>query len=889
MRNTARMGLATAAALSIALVGLPGLANADVIHAPTSSNEELPPPSPAADSAATPVSVPGETVAIPPKPTPTSPIIGKPTPTPAKAPAAKKPAQLPPGVPGPLDPTDPAIYGSSNPEGTGISRSVVNNFGTGTNTYRIGAPKAGGTGAGVIPAGLENYYRQSVKWESCADYGTGDYFAGAVYTCGYAIVPLDYSKPNGTTIAVAMLRIHLPGGNAKKQNLFMDPGGPGFPGMSLANNVGGFFDQADLLGDYDLIGFDPRGVGSSAPSIQCASNEFIDAQHQGSDLLSSADLNKTLERGTQACYDNTGKGFGIDGEDFIANVGTNNVVKDLDVLRSVVGDSRVNYLGFSYGTSIAYHYELQFPANIRSMIIDGVVNPFENNPAEAAKFKDITGNSEADPNDQIKGFQATFEQFMAACAENNGFNFNGTDVPCALGTNSDKATLLAHYQALSQKAWGADTYGSVSLKRPLSFQDFTNATIEAMYSEDEWPQLNAGLAAAKAGEDISDLLALSDSYWQRSPEGQYQSTTSAAFPTISCVDNGSPEPVDDATAKQNILETYRVAPFTDPGKNSDGTQRGVEPQADWCAYYKVKGTLAQGTELKALSNVLVISTTYDPATPYPNGVVLAKATGSTLLTVAGNDHTAYLGSHDCANEIANTYLKTLTIPTDITGATGVSTKDIYSKVITGNECQVDTQWRAVPKAANLTSEAGKQVTLTASGLTRGSIYSVTVQPKSASAKSVQAQQRTALLSAATPILSGKTAVASAEGTISLPVTIPADAAPGDYTITVVGTEDINKVLAPAVGTLTLQKAAVTPTTPSVTTPSVTTPSVKPAGKPANGSPSEAGSDPAQAGAESELPNTGADLLWPLLGASALLVAGLTLYLSSTQRRRAKQH
>ncbi|AJT42583.1 hypothetical protein UM93_15830 [Psychromicrobium lacuslunae] len=899
------MGLATAVALSVAVVGFSGTANATPIHAPTIPSEQTAPPTgsdtkpstnPAAsEPAASNSPAPSTTAsATPSTPSSTAPPSGNSTPSSAppsntakpssskpvgKSPQATKPAALPPGVPDPLDPTDPKIYNSSNPAGTGIPKSVANNFGSASTpgSYQIGSPKPGGKSTGVVPAGLESYYSQSISWESCADYGNGDYYTGSAYTCGYAIVPLDYAQPNGPTIAVAMLKIHKSGGNAKRQNLFMDPGGPGFPGMSLANNVGGYFSQAKLLDDYDLIGFDPRGVGSSAPSIQCASDTFIDAQHQGSDLLTSADLNKTLERNTQACYNNTGKGFGINGEDFIANVGTNNVVKDLDVLRSVVGDSRINYLGFSYGTSIAYHYELQFPANIRAMIIDGVVNPLENNPAEAAKFKDITGNSEVDPNDQIKGFQATFEQFAASCASNDGFDYNGTKVPCALGTSTDKATLQANYQAISQQAWGAQTYGSNSLNRPVSFQDFTNATIEAMYSESLWPQLNAGLTAAKNNEDVADLLSLSDQYWQRSPEGRYQSTTSAAFPTISCVDNGSTPPVDDATAKKNILETYRVAPFTDPGKNADGSQRGLEPQVDWCTYYKVKGTLAKGVEIKALSNVLVISTTYDPATPYPNGVVLAKLTGSTLLTVAGNDHTSYLGSHDCANQIADTYLKTLTIPTDITGATGVSTKDIYSKVITGNECQVDTQWRAVPKAADAASSPGKQVTLSASGLARGSNYSVTVQQKSA-----QSKQRAALLAAPAPIISVKSVTASADGTISLPVTVPADAAVGDYSITVTGIEDINQVLAPAIGTLTLVKATVpsTPTTTPPTTPATSpgsTPVVKPAGNI---------TDPGQ-NAGGELPNTGADVRWPVLGAGGLLIAGLALYLGSLQRRRAK--
>lgn len=534
------------------------------------------------------------------------------------------------------------------------------------------------------------------------------------------------------------------------------------------------------------------------------------------------------------------------------------------MLRSVVGDSRINYLGFSYGTSIAYHYELQFPANIRAMIIDGVVNPFETTPALAAKYQDILGNAEIDPNAQIKGFQATFEQFETSCAKNDGFDYNGAKIPCALGTVNDKATLLANYQSISQKAWGANTYGSVSLERPLSFQDFNSAAIEAMYSESLWPQLNAGLAAAKANQDVSPLIDLADSYFQRGSDGQYQSTTSAAFPTISCVDNGTDVKVDDATARLNALKTFAAAPFTDPGKNADGSQRGLEPQPDWCAFYKVKGTLDKGTELSALTNVLVISTTYDPATPYPNGVVLAKATGSTLLTVAGNDHTAYTGSHECANQITDTYLKTLTIPTDITGAQNVETKDIYSKVITGNECQVDTQWRAKAAAANAAGTPGASVTLTASGLTRGSNYAVTVQN-----------------AAGTLLLPQQNVVAAADGSVSLPFAVPADAVPGDYQITVTGTEDINKVLAPAAATLTLAKAVVSP--PTTPAPSSTAPGVN-TGIDGVGS---NGLRPAAAVQQDDLAQTGSALLWPLLGAGSLLILGLALFLISQQQRRAK--
>lgn len=601
-------------------------------------------------------------------------------------------------------------------------------------TYRIGRPIPGGSGAGAIVPGLEDFYQQKLNWQPCDTFGPApdsDYGQAGV-ECAYLIVPVDYAQPNGPTAAIGLYKVKAKKPELKIGTLFQDPGGPGGSGMAIA---AGFAKDASgpVAERFDYIGFDPRGVSSSLPMIRCNSSDSFDKQRQDADAYNADQKNAITEYNTNQCYENTGKLFGIDGKQFIAQVGTRNVVRDLDIARSAVGDPKINYLGYSYGTSIGYHYAKAFPDNIRTLVIDGVVNPFENNPEGAQAYAKYTASTSSDLNSelaQLQGFQSTFEQFLKQCAAENGFPIRGgSRIPCATGTNPDPAVGLAEYQKIARTAWNNDALRTAD-GRKVTFADITQATITAMYNEGYWPFLNLALNNLKNKQDARLAMRLADSYYSRGNDGTY-GFDQAAFQTIWCTDYGITAGNNDpGAAEARLAKQYEIAPFTDPGVDESGIQRGIRAEKDWCTYYGVTHTLPKGEDLFALPNILVISTTYDSATPYQDGVVAADAMNATLLTVAGSSHTSYSpGAGDCTAEITEKYLTDLIVPTDITGKQGVETKDLLSNVITGNECRVDS-FRPKVVLENARTLRGKQVVVTASGLVRNTSYTVSFSAES---------------------------------------------------------------------------------------------------------------------------------------------------------------
>lgn len=634
-------------------------------------------------------------------------------------------------------------------------------------TYTIGRPTPGGPAAGATTAGLEEFYSQKIEWGPCAPFAPdGKSYSVDDAECGYLIVPLNYDQPQGPTIAIGLLKVPAREPDKRIGTIFTDPGGPGASGMASALSA---LKATGVVRDrFDYIGFDPRGVSSSLPMIRCQSSHAFDIQRQGSDLLSANQKNSVLEYNTQECYTNTGKGFtGINGKSFIDNVGTRNVIRDLDVARAAVGDPKINYLGYSYGTSIGYQYAMEFPDNIRAMILDGVVNPFENNAEEAKKYEDYTANTSQGLSSelaQLQGFQSTFKQFLTTCAANDGFDLGGEEIPCAVGTSDNLDELMANYQAIAQKAWGATTYATTeTTPRPVSFKDLTQGTIQAMYDEGNWPFLNMALNELKEHNTGDIIMLLADAYYERDDEGKY-SFFNPAFQSIWCTDAGTPEGANElAAARKRLEDQYAIAPFVDPGKNPDGTQRGLEPEADWCTYYSTQQTLPKGKSLTAMPNILVVSTTYDPATPYQDGVIAAHALGGTLLTVAANTHCSYTaGAGDCAAEVGDRYFVDLVVPTDQTGETNVSTKDIFSNVITANECQIHS-FRPQTAIAPASGAAGTTVPVTVSGLVRNTDYQLTLPAGYTLASIVKA---------------------NTEGIASFSVTIPANATPGEVKVSV---------------------------------------------------------------------------------------------------------
>lgn len=480
---------------------------------------------------------------------------------------------------------------------------------------------------GVVPDKLDRFYAQSLTWRDCEPYATTgtsrQVFAAPGVRCTRVKVPLDYAEPGGKTIEVGVLRKKARGDRIG--SLLINPGGPGVSGMESAAALLGSPAVDKLSQRFDIVGFDPRGIGASKPAVRCLTGEERDAD-RGDDIevdpspegvaKQEAEEREFAER----CTERTEHGAKM-----LANLGTREVVRDMDVLRSVLGDKKLTYLGYSYGTRIGYSYAEAFPENVRALLLDGALDPEE----------DLVASMVA----QGKGFGDAFAEFVAWCAKRPD---------CALGDDPDKATKA--YQDLARPL--IDRPVGLSDGRKLSFEDLSTATVQALYSPSLWERLNSGLneLTRQRGEQ---LIALADMYNERDANGFY-ATTQDAFVAIRCVDD------PQVTDKQEIREAQRkfvkVAPFLDSGEPAGDAR-------DACAFWPAKNTSEPHLpEVDGAPAVLVISTTKDPATPYRAGVQLAKAMGGRLLTFEGTQHTVFGHGNACVDNAGVAYLIDKNLP-----------------------------------------------------------------------------------------------------------------------------------------------------------------------------------------------------------------------------------
>lgn len=475
---------------------------------------------------------------------------------------------------------------------------------------------------GRLP-GLDAFYAQKLSWGPCAPFAQNDDqrddYAAPGLTCARLQVPLDYTKPAGRTAQIALLR--RPTDPKKKTgSLIVNPGGPGQSGMDLAATI----TKSLAGGPFDIVGFDPRGVGASTPAIRCDSDAEIDAARADPDGDPSPagvahDEDKARRR-AQRCVERSG------GVDVLQNSGTRDVARDLDVLREALGDPALTYLGFSYGTLIGETYAEQFPSKVRAMVLDGAIDPHQ-----SQMDRDVAG---------MAAFQRSFQTYASACASRPG---------CPLG--GDPAKVVAAYQGLTRPllAHPAMAKGDT---RALSYPDAITATDSAMYDPDQWDDLTRGLVALRAGDGTA-LLHMADDYYSRDSKGHY-GTEDQALMVVNCLD-GSRNTDRAAVAEEN-RRINQVAPYADDGRGPSGA-------LDTCAFLPVTPTSSQHTpSAVGLPPILVVSTTGDPATPYQAGVDLAADLHGKLLTVVGNQHTAIDEGNACANRVAGGYLVQPTAP-----------------------------------------------------------------------------------------------------------------------------------------------------------------------------------------------------------------------------------
>jgi pimeloyl-ACP methyl ester carboxylesterase len=472
-----------------------------------------------------------------------------------------------------------------------------------------GTPRA----AGSDPVGGDH---GAVAWGPC-DSGK-DLPRGA--QCGTLAVPVDYSQPDGAQAKLAVIKFAATG--AKIGSLVVNPGGPGESGVNTAADMIDALPQR-IRERFDFVGFDPRGVGASTPAVRCNSDAQNDAERADPQVDYSpagiAHIEGTEKEFAQRCLDAMGK-------DFLANVGTVNVAKDLDALRGALGDEKLTYLGYSYGTLIGSAYAEAFPDKVRAMILDGAVDP---------TVDPIKSNIE-----QAASFQKAFDDYAADCAKSPN---------CPLGTDPAKSVTVFHSLVdplVTTPARTADPRG-------LGYSDALTGTIDAMYSPSLWPDLTKGLAGLSKGRGDT-LLQLADDYMERDDNGHYSNSNDAET-AINCVDQ--PPVTDRAKVAEEDRKTREVAPFM-----SYGTFTGNAP-LDTCAFWPVPATSTpHRPSVTGLPPVLVVSTTDDPATPYQAGVDLAAELGGALLTFEGTQHTVVFEGDACVDGYATKYLIDLALP-----------------------------------------------------------------------------------------------------------------------------------------------------------------------------------------------------------------------------------
>jgi len=304
---------------------------------------------------------------------------------------------------------------------------------------------SGGLGEGVatgpVPTpALAKFYAQKLRWSSCAR-----------FDCTYLQVPMDYSKPDGKIIRLAVLRHRASDSSRRIGSLVINPGGPGESGTDHVDTMVQQIGNSPVAQRFDIVGFDPRGVGASEPAIRCYTPQEMDAQRQETTRDNSP---SGVDQKVSEAKDYVDKCARRSGVDLLANVGTRDVARDMDVLRSALGDPKLTYLGWSYGTRLGYTYAEQFPRNVRALVLDGALDPNQASTEEAVA--------------NAVGFQQAFDAFAVWCAQQK---------QCPLGTDPKAAT--ANFRKLVNPTNNKPVI--LNDHRELSYSNATTGTFQALY------------------------------------------------------------------------------------------------------------------------------------------------------------------------------------------------------------------------------------------------------------------------------------------------------------------------------------------------------------------------------------------------------------------------
>jgi pimeloyl-ACP methyl ester carboxylesterase len=431
-------------------------------------------------------------------------------------------------------------------------------------------------------------------------------------------VPVDYEDPDGPTFELFVARRLANDQENKIGSLLVNPGGPGFGGSDFAIFADQIYEE-ELLDRFDIVGWDPRGTGESEPAIDCIDD--YDEYFAGTDItpddqVEHDEVVETVRAFANRCAE--------ENADIIEHVGTNNSVRDMDAIRRALGEEKISYFGFSYGSELGATWATLFPETVRAAVLDGAADP-NSDPVERNR-------------QQLSGFEETLTTYLAQCS---------ADSSCAFHNDGDAEGAFDELMGELDENPIPSEPGRPDIARGEALQ----GVVQAMYSDSFWDQLSDALSDAQDG-DGSGLLALYDAYFQRKSDGTWGNELEA-FQSISCMDRVQRPTVEewDAFAPLFNEAAPRIAP-------------GVTGEPYFCVFFPP--TIEPRAEITGAGAgpILVVGTTGDAATPLSSTRAMAETLeDGRLVVVTADQHTGY-SANECVQDIVHRYLVDLEVPGD---------------------------------------------------------------------------------------------------------------------------------------------------------------------------------------------------------------------------------
>ncbi|MBA3782631.1 MAG: alpha/beta fold hydrolase [Nocardioides sp.] len=455
---------------------------------------------------------------------------------------------------------------------------------------------------------LAPFYGQELVWSSCQD----------DFECADLRVPLDYSDPAGDSVDISVLKVPAEKPEQRVGSLVVNPGGPGAPGTSYAAAADRVFRQR-LTDNFDIVGFDPRGTGQSDP-VDCLSDGDLDgllaADPDPDNPTEKTALLSWLDRFFAGCVERSGS--------LVGHVTTIEAARDMDVLRAVLGDGQLDYLGASYGTKLGATYADLFPDRVGHFVLDGAV--------------DLSIDSRQLSLDQAAGFEQALRSYVQNCIDS-------TD-SCFLGDTVDEGVT-----AISDLVAQIDAEPLPAGDRELTVGNAFYGIVAPLYNRDYWFLLSAALRAAQGGDGAA-LMELADLYSSRGSDG-YADNSSEAIYAINCLDDPYAIPASEVPGQYAAFEAA-----------SPTFGRVFAWGLLTCADIEVTSTEpTRDIRAAGAAPIVVVGTTRDPATPYKWAEALAAQLESGILVSRdGDGHTGYNVGNTCVDDAVEGYLVDDVVP-----------------------------------------------------------------------------------------------------------------------------------------------------------------------------------------------------------------------------------